>query len=111
MQTFNDGLVKIYAVTDISELGGMPREGLKEKCALRFRERTVGFNRYWAGQQSNVEISLVLRCPCFRGVSTQDIAIPNNGEQYRIVQVQFPEGLNVMDLSLVRLEADYDFAG
>jgi len=40
-------------------------------------------------------------------VSTQDVAIPNDGRQYRIVQVQYPEDVQppVMDLTLEEVAA------
>jgi hypothetical protein len=41
-----------------------------------------------------------------REVSTHDIAIPNDGKHYDIVQIQYPEDIEppVMDLSLERIK-------
>lgn len=111
-QTFNDGIVSIYSVADISEPGGMPQEGLTLKRSLRYKERTVGISRFYSALQNNVNVSSVLRCPCLRNVSTQDIAIPNNGKQYAIRQIQYPEDIYppVMDLTLERIEQTYAIA-
>jgi len=51
--------------------------------------------------------------PRVTDVSTQDVVIPTDGEQYKIVQVQYPEDVYppVMDLSLERIDAAYDIAG
>ena len=105
-QTFNDGILKVYEVTNAARPGGMPVEGLAIKHTLRYKERTVGLNRYWTALQANVRVQYVLRCPRLRNVSAQDVAIPNDGKQYRIVQIQYPEDVDppVMDLTLEELK-------
>lgn len=109
-QAFNDGIVKIYEVTNTAQDGGMPVECLALKQTLRYKERTVGLSRFWAAAQANVRVSYVLRCPRLRDVSAQDIAVPNDGKQYRIVLMQYPEDINppVMDLTLEELNPVYD---
>ena len=106
-QTHNDGIVKIYTVTDIAEPGGMPKEGLALKETLRYKRRTVGIQRYYTSLQANAQIEQVLRCPIRETVSPQDVAIIK-GKQYRIEQVQYPEDTPAMDLALSRLERDFD---
>jgi len=89
----------------------MPKDGLQLKVGcLRYKERTVGMSRYWAAMQTQARIDLVLRMPQLRNVSLHDVVIPVDGQQYRIVQVQYPEDIDppVMDLSLQRLEVAYD---
>lgn len=105
---FNDGVVKIYSVENVAEDGDRPKECLKLKHTLRYKERTVGMDRYWTAKQAQAKIDLLLRAPKLRDISTQDIAIPVDGNQYKIVQIQYPEGLNVMDLSLERVASDYE---
>lgn len=85
MQTYNDGVVRIYSVENIAEPGRTPKKGIQYKCDLRYSERTVGLNRFWTAKQAQVEIDLLLRVQKLRDVSTQDIAIPNDGNQYKIV--------------------------
>lgn len=111
-QQFNDGVVKIYSVSNIAEPGKMPVETLELKYTLRYKERTVGLQRYYTALQANITVSHVLRCPFLRNVSTQDIAIPNDGQQYRIVQIQRPEDIDppVMDLTLERVTQDYEIS-
>ena len=114
IQTFNDGVVDIYSVENIAEPGNMPHEGLISKyIGLRCEERTVGMARFWAANQNNVKIDTLIRVPRLRDVSTQDVAILSiDNKQYKIKQVQYPPDVQppVMDLSLERLEADYDFS-
>ncbi len=113
-QTFNDGIVSIYKVQDISEPGNTPINSLLIKHAgLRYEERTVGMGRFWTAAQNNVKIDMIIRVPRLRDVSTQDVAILNiDNKQYEIKQVQYPPDIQpaVMDLSLERLEADYEFS-
>lgn len=111
IQAFNDGVVNIYSVGNIAPAGNKPKEGLTIKVGpLHYEERTVGMGRYWTAMQAQVKIDLMIRVPPIRSVSTQDIAIPNDGQQYEIKQVQYPPDVYppVMDLSLEKVKADYD---
>ena len=113
-QTFNDGVANIYSVGNIAPPGGMPKDGLtKKESNIRYKERTVGMSRFWTAMQVNAKIGRLLRMPRVTDVSTQDVVIPTDGEQYKIVQVQYPEDVYppVMDLSLERIDAAYDIAG
>lgn len=107
--TFNDGVVKVYGVTDTSTPGNKPTEGLTLKQTLRYKERTVGFNRFFTALQHAIKVQYVLRCPKVLGITTQDVAIPNDGKQYRILQVQYPEDVDppVMDLTLEEVLTTY----
>lgn len=109
-QTFNDGLVKIYEVTNIAEPPLRPVEGLVIKDSLRYKERTVGLSRTNIALQSGVTVAYVLRCQRKRSISTQDIAIPKDGKQYRITRIQYPEDIEppVMDLELQEVVTAYD---
>lgn len=112
IQTFNDGVANIYSVSNIAPQGGMPKEGLIHKLGpIRYEERTVGIQRYWAAMQAQARIDMVLRMPIIRSVSLHDVVIPVDGQQYKIVQIQYPKKdveIPVMDLSLQRLEVAYD---
>lgn len=105
-QTFNDGVVKIYSVENNAEAGNMPKSGLTLKETLRYDELTVGIKRFYTAMQNNIKIDLLLRCPRKRSISTQDIAIPIDGEQYEIKQVQYPKNVVPlsMDLSLEKVK-------
>lgn len=109
-QTFNDGQVSIYRVDNVADAGDMPKELISVKRTLRYKERTVGLTRFYEALQANVRVSYVLRCLRNRDVSTQDVAIPNDGKQYKIVQIQYPEDSYppVMDMTLEELTEHYD---
>ena len=109
LEHYPDGVVAIYGVTATTNAGGAPVDALVLKDRLRYRERTVGVTRYYNAQQAGVTVQLVLRCPLRRGVSAQDVAVPVNGQQYRIVQVQHIEGANppAMELTLEEVRQAY----
>lgn len=105
-QSFPDGVVSIYKVTDISAPGDMPVDGLVLKQTLRYKERTVGMGRYYAAMQNNIKVDFVIRCPEVRGLSEKStdilVAVLVDGQQYKVVQIQYIEDAQPpsMDLSL-----------
>lgn len=107
-QTFHDGVAEICAVKNIAAPGDRPQDGLVTVLRLRFKRRTVGVKRYGEALQNGVKIAELLRCPLHEAVSTQNVVVLN-GVQYRIEQVQYPEGIvpRVMDLSLSKVQAAY----
>jgi hypothetical protein len=109
-QSFNDGVVSIYAVTDTAAAGDKPVMGITLRQTLRYAERTVGITRFYSAKQAGAEVRYVLRCPRLRDISTQDVAVPNDGKQYKIIQVQYPEDVDpaVMDLTLEGLTSLYE---
>lgn len=110
----NDGIVKICAVSDISKPGARPKQGLKPKEEIKeglaYEERVVGMSRYWTAKQASATVDRLIRCYRAGQVTTHDIAILEGGEQYTIVQVQYPMNLSVpcMDLSLSRRKDKYE---
>jgi len=108
-QSFPDGVVKIYTVGDVSSPGDMPKDGLILKESLRYKERTVGINRFYSALQNSVKVAFVLRCPLVRSVSTSDVAVMPDLVQFEIKQVQYPEDQEppVMDLTLERIGEPY----
>lgn len=110
-QSFNDGVVNIYSVGNIAEPGNMPKDGLTLKVgSLHYEERTVGMSRFWTAMQAHAKVERMLRVPRMDYVSPQDIAIPIDGEQYKIIQIQYPKDVEPpsMDLSLERVDSDYE---
>lgn len=109
-QTLNDGVLSIYSLENIAEKGNKPIESLKEKeKGMRYEERTVGMARYWTAFQYQTKIQRILRVQRRDTIQPLNVVVPNDGEQYKIVQVQYPkDSPSCMDLSLERLEARYD---
>lgn len=105
-QAYSDGIVTVYAATDSAAPGMRPVERLTERVRLRYAERKLGIQRYYAGRQNQVEIERVIRVPRSKLVSTQDVAVTEDGRRYRIDMVQaaidvYPPSA---DLTLVRID-------
>lgn len=107
-QCYDDGIVKIYTVTDSAEPGYQPKPTVEQppKYTLRYEEQRLGIQRYYSGQQNQKQIERVIRTPRVAGVNNQDVAETEDGNQYRIDLVQtvddgYPPS---MDLTLVKYE-------
>ncbi len=110
-QNFQDGVVHIYTVRNIAKPGNRPVDGIKRKHTLRYEERTVGVTRYESAMQNNAQVVRLLRCPRLPDVSSKDIAVPIDGTQYHIRQVQYPmDAPMCMDLSLTKVVSVYEIA-
>lgn len=110
-QAFNDGVVKIWSVKDTAQPGHLPVESLNElKDTLRYEEKRLGIQRYYTGKQNQVNIERVIRVPRTNRPSSQDVAILEDGKQYRIDLVQavtevYPPSV---DLTLARIEQKFE---
>lgn len=101
-QTYNDGIVKIFTVSDGATPGYQPVIKATMKHSLPFEERALGITRLFMGRQNRVEIEKVVRIPRLN-VSTQDLAQTQDGKWYRIDSVQSVQDVRPasLDLSLV----------
>lgn len=108
-QNFCDGVVKIYAVTNSAEPGYQPVSELTLKCTLRYEEQRLGIQRYYEAQQNQIEVERMIRVPRAGSITNQDVAITEDGRQYRIDLVQnadvYPPSL---DLTLAKIEQEYE---
>lgn len=105
-QTFNDGLAQFWRIGNAAEPGRMPKEKRIPFQTLRYGRRIVGINRYWTAMEASTKISQVIRCPRVREIHEQDNVTLEDGQDYQIKQIQYPEDIFplVMDISLERLE-------
>lgn len=109
-QSYNDGMVTIYAVEDSAAVGYQPKIKLvvPAKAVLRYDEQRVGVTRYYNARQNQIQVERVLRVPRAGGVTNQDVAMTEDGRYYRIDQVQsvpdvWPASL---DLTLAKFEQE-----
>ena len=105
-QNFGDGVVAIYSVKDVAQPGYQPKPQTTLKCKLRYEEQRLGIQRYYSGRQNQVEIERVLRVPRYGGITNQDVAVTEDGRQFRIDMVQnvtdvYPASL---DITLAKIE-------
>lgn len=111
-QTFNDGILKVYKVRNIANPGDRPKDGLTLKLLkpLRYAELKVFDSKFWSASQNNTKIERLLRVPRTDQVQREDKVIPIDGQQYEIVQIQYPIDIvpKSMDLSLERINTAYE---
>ena len=109
-QAYNDGVVTVYAVTDAARPGYQPKPALTKKAVLRYEEQRLGIQRFYSGKQSQAEIERVIRTPRLDCVSSQDVAVTEDGRQYRIDMVQSVPDIwpASMDLTLAKVTQKYD---
>lgn len=105
-QTFNDGVLTVYQQIDSAKPGYQPKPELKQKITLRYEERRLGIQRYYSAAQNQVWVERVVRTAKTNKVSSQDIAMTEDGQTYRIDFVQtVPDAYPpCVDLTLVRHE-------
>lgn len=109
-ESYNDGIVNIYTVQDGAAPGYRPMPVLVLVKRMRYQERYLGINRLYSGRQNQVDIQRIVRVQKVPGVSNQNVAITEDGQQYRIDSVQdvigaYPPSL---DLTLATVEQKYE---
>lgn len=107
-QPLNDGTVQICDVVDVSEPGYRPVQKLYPKVLLRYENQRVGISRFYSGMQNQIQVDKVIRVPKALVITTQDVAVTEDGAEYRIRQVQ--DVLDVyprcLDLTLSRIDQE-----
>ncbi len=109
--TFDDGVLEIYQTINASEKGDKPNISLRKKDAFYFGYDTVGITRYYTAMQAGQKISAVVNIPDWPDISSLDICVLEDEEQYRIVMKQKTKdenGLKITKLSLERLNEEYN---
>lgn len=87
-QSFNDGIARIYRLTDKAPPGYLPDPQPELVAALRYAEQRLGVTRYYAAQQNNVQIEKVIRIPAGAPVAAQDVVVTEDGAQFDVNLVQ-----------------------
>ena len=109
-QSYNDGVVTIYSVEDAARPGYQPEPKLTKKVSLRYEEQRLGIQRYYSGRQNQVDIERVIRTQRVGNVNNQNVAITEDGRQYRVDLVQsvmdvWPESV---DITLAKIEQEFE---
>lgn len=89
-QSYNDGMLTVYAVSDEAAPGRQPVRSLAELVKLPYETRRVGIQRYYAAAQNQTKVQRVLRVPhSGKPVTNRCLADTEDGSRYRIDLVQF----------------------
>lgn len=104
-QTYGDGIVTIYRLKNTAKPGYFPNPKLVEVARLRYEERRLGLTRYYDAKQVNVDVERVLRVPRGGKTAAQDIAVTEDGQEYRIDLIQTVDGVfpPSLDLTLAKV--------
>lgn len=108
-----EGKVKICSLRNVSAQGRMPVELLVEKSEAYYGERVVGFSRQYAAMGADQRVDKLIRIWRDETINVKDYAVLDgiSSEQYRIDNIQHlldEDGLKVTDLTLYRLEQNYN---
>ena len=109
----DSGTCRIYTVTDAAENGEMPNPTLHAygDYEWSFEDRMISYSRQYAAMGVDQQIDRIIRI-WRTPVRIGDVVVIE-GEQYRIDNVQptlDDDSLQVVDLTLRRLEGNYDIA-
>ncbi|MBQ6322595.1 MAG: hypothetical protein IJI24_06955 [Lachnospiraceae bacterium] len=101
----------LYSLQNVAGKGLMPDEKLVKYADEYYGERTVGYNRQYAAFGADQRIDMLVRIWRNDAARIGHYAILEDGNQYRIDNVQHlkdGDGLEVTDLTLRRLEDNYN---
>ena len=104
----------LYRLVNTAEKGLMPQYTLSKLSDEFYAERVIGYNRQYAAMGVNQRVDILARIWRNCMIRINDYAVLEDGNQYRIDFIQHmdnDDGLPVTDLTLVRLEENYDVAG
>lgn len=111
--TFDDGIIKIYQLVNVAGDFEKPLYKLRKKESYYFGFDVLGINRYYTALQAKVQLSHVVNIPGWGEVDPTDIAVLEDGEQYRLpfIQPQMDDNnLRMTKLSLERINQRYEYA-
>lgn len=111
--TFDDGILTICETVQVAGNGLKPRLKLSERESFYFGYDVLGINRYYTALRANVQIDAVVNIPGWHEIDSRDIAVLEDGKQYRLslIQPQLDEdGLRITKLSLSRITENYEYA-
>lgn len=108
--TFDDGIIQVYGVKNISSPGNKPKDGLYYKSSHYISYDKVGITRFYAAKAVSNQIDDVVNIQQDRSIISGDVAIMEDGTQFMIVQAQQgvdENGLRISILSLERIGDTY----
>lgn len=109
--TYDDGILKIYRVEDISENGNKPIVKPVYKLSSYFGFEDVGIKRYFAALENKRMIESVVAIELNKNVFANDLVELEDASVFTIVMVQHPlnkDGIRFTRLSLERVDENAD---
>ena len=109
----DSGILELYKLVNTASNGNMPNEQLVYVDSAYYGERTVGYNRQYAAKAVNESVDKLIRIWRNESISAGMYVLLEDGNQYQIDMVQHlldDDGLKVTDLTLNRLEKNYELS-
>lgn len=113
--TFDDGLLKVYEVSNNALPGDMPVEKLTQKAEYYYHVEQIGVTRYYAALEADQEISAIVDIPGWEDVKTTDMVLLDGEDAYS--KVSFTQtatdenGLKILRITLEKVEQKYELPG
>lgn len=107
MSMENSGLLTLYALENVADRGMMPVEKLVYRGCCYYSDRIIGFRRAYAAFGADRRVDRLVRCHNHAVPDDAKYVILEDGNQYLIDLVQVIDD-GATDLTLVRLESNYD---
>lgn len=104
----DEGKLSIYNLQNTSQSGYMPKEKLVKLGEAYYAIRTIGFNRMYAAKAANYRLDKLVRAYMTALPEAAKYVILEDGNQYRIGDINVIVDEDACDLSLERLEKNYD---
>lgn len=111
--TFDDGIIKVYSVSNGSEPGEVPAKVLATPVLFYFHEESLGVTRYFEALKAGQLIEKVISIPWPAEISVNQIVVFEDGSQFKIRMVQYEkddDGLKIIKLSLERNGEEYEIS-
>ena len=109
----DSGILELYKLVNTASNGNMPNEQLVYVDSAYYGERTVGYNRQYAAKAVNESVDKLIRIWRNESISAGMYVLLEDENQYQIDMVQHlldDDGLKVTDLTLSRLEKNYELS-
>lgn len=109
----DSGILELYKLVNTASNGNMPNEQLVYVDSAYYGERTVGYNRQYAAKAVNESVDKLIRIWRNEDISAGMYVLLEDENQYQIDMVQHlldDDGLKVTDLTLSRLEKNYELS-
>lgn len=109
----DSGILNLYRLVNTAQNGRMPNEQLVYIDSAYYGERTVGYNRQYAAKAVNESVDKLIRIWRDESISAGMYVLLEDNNQYQIDIVQHlldDDGLKVTDLTLSRLEKNYELS-
>ena len=104
-------ILNVYTLEDISEPGKMPVQKLKYLKEKYYEKRYVGVTRKYAADGADSRVDALVRIWADPEIEEGYYVKLPDGKQYRIDYIQDgddEDNLPIFDLTLIRLENNYD---